>query len=102
MQRDVDHARAAALAKIDRRQCTAEGGSIRAVGMLGTPACVKPYADAGKTCADTSDCTGACKAPQGARIGARSQGTCQKDTHDLEGCYNRIERGKVVAGMCSD
>ena len=102
MQKSVEHFRSAALAKIDQEQCTSAGGTVRGVGMFGTPACVKPFPDSGKSCSDKSECQGLCKAPESAVIGSRSTGACQKDTHDVYGCYNKIERGKVVAGMCLD
>ena len=102
MQRGVERSRAAALAKIDQEKCKAEGGSVRGVGMFGTPACVKPFPDAGKVCSDKSECQGLCKAPETSVVGSRSNGTCQKDTHDIYGCYDKIEAGTVVAGMCFD
>jgi hypothetical protein len=102
MQKSVEHSRAAALAKIDQAQCRAEGGFIRGVGMFGTPACVKPFPDAGKVCSDKSECQGLCKAPESSVVGSRSTGTCQKDTHDVYGCYDKIEQGSVVGGVCLD
>lgn len=102
MQSSVERSRAAALAKIDSEQCRSEGGSVRGVGMFGTPACVKPYPDAGKICSDKSECQGLCKAPERGVVGSRSTGTCQKDTHDIYGCYDMIEAGTVVAGICLD
>ena len=102
MQRSVQRSRTVALAKIDQGQCKSEGGSIRGVGMFGTPVCVKPFPDAGKVCSDKAECQGMCKAPEGSIVGARSAGTCQKDTHDFYGCYDKIELGIVVAGVCFD
>jgi len=102
MERSVEHSRAAALAQIDQEKCRSEGGTIRGVGMFGTPACVKPFQDAGRACSDKSDCLGLCKAPEDSSIGTRSSGTCQRDTHDIYGCYNKIERGVVVGGICLD
>ena len=54
MEKDVERSRASALASIDQEQCRAEGGLIRGVGMFGTPACVKPFPDADKSCSDKS------------------------------------------------
>jgi hypothetical protein len=70
--------------------------------MFGTPACVIPYPDAGKACKDGSECEGLCKAAPDAVIGAEATGTCQKDTHDIYGCYDEIKAGVVVGGMCFD
>ncbi len=39
-------------------QCTAAGGRWQRVCMLGTLACVKPYADAGKACQSGHECLG--------------------------------------------
>ena len=39
-------------------QCEATGGRWQRVCMLGTLACVKPYADAGKACQSGRDCQG--------------------------------------------
>ena len=102
MQKSVERSRAAALAEIDQEQCKSEGGAIRDVGMYGTPACVKPFQDAGKVCSDKSECRGLCKASERSMVGSHSTGTCQRDTHDMYGCYNRIERGVVVRGLCVD
>ena len=102
MQRSVERSRTVALAKIDQEQCRAEGGVVRGVGMFGTPACVKPFPDAGKICSDKSECQGLCKAPESSVVGSHSTGTCQKDTHDFYGCYNEVKQGAVVAGMCFD
>lgn len=102
MKKSVEHSRAAALAKIDQEQCKAEGGAIRGVGMFGIPACVKPFQDAGKICSGKSECQGLCMALEGSVVGSRSMGTCQKNTHDSYGCYDKIESGTVVAGICLD
>lgn len=102
MQKSVERSRAVALAQIDQEKCRSEGGTVRGVGMFGTPACVKPFNDAGKVCTDKSECQGLCKASEGSIVGSRSTGTCQKDTHDIYGCYDKIEQGIVVGGVCLD
>lgn len=80
----------------------ADGGAVRGVGMFGTLACIKPFRDAGKVCSDKSECQGLCKAPESSVVGSRSTGICQKDTHDFYGCYDKIEQGIVVGGVCFD
>ena len=100
MHKSVERSRADALANIDLEQCRADGGFIRSVGLFGTPACVKPFPDAGKACSDKSECQGTCKAPENALVGTRLTGTCQTDTHDIYDCYDKIERGTVVGGLC--
>ena len=75
---------------------------MRDVGLFATPACVIPYADAGKICSDKSDCLGMCKAAPGAIVGDYATGTCQRDDQDFFGCYNEVRKGVVVGGMCFD
>jgi hypothetical protein len=101
MQKSVERSREVAFAQVDQEKCRAEGGTVRGVGMFGTPACVKPFQDAGKVCSDKSECAGLCKAPSDSPIGLRSSGTCQRDSQDIYGC-NRIEQGLVVGGVCLD
>lgn len=70
--------------------------------MFGTPACVIPFADAGKVCSGKSECKGLCKVPGEVEVGSRSAGVCQEDSHDFYGCYNEVKQGMVVGGMCFD
>lgn len=102
MERSLERSRADAYARIDPEQCRADGGTVRSVGMFGTPACVLPFRDAGQFCADGSECQGLCKADPGATAGKSATGTCQTDSHDIYGCYDTIEQGVVVAGACFD
>jgi len=85
---------------VDKAQCKIQGGTVQGVGMFATPACVIPYADAGKACSDKSDCLGMCKASHDATVGQEDTGTCQRTNQDIFGCYNEIKDGVVVAGMC--
>jgi hypothetical protein len=87
---------------LDANQCKQEGGTVEGVGMFATPACVTPYADAGKVCSDKSDCLGMCKAAEDAEVGSSAKGSCQKSSHDIFGCYNEVKSGIVVGGMCFD
>ena len=45
-------------AKGTPEQCQASGGNWQRVCMMGTLACVQPYADANKTCRSGADCQG--------------------------------------------
>jgi hypothetical protein len=87
---------------VNAAQCQSQGGTIQGVGMFATPACVIPYADAGKVCSDRSDCTGLCKTDQDITVGQPATGTCQRKIHDNFGCYNEVKGGVVLAGMCVD
>ena len=102
LERSVERGRARALHAIDVPKCEREGGHVQGVGMFGTPDCVKPFADAGKTCLDASECLGACVASQEAKVGDRVAGTCQADTASLFSCHDLVAQGVVVAGMCVD
>jgi hypothetical protein len=102
MDRSVARSRAAALAKIDPAECRNKGGTIRQVGMFGTPTCVTPLPDAGKPCASNAECAGACFAPPGASIGQAATGACQVDTAAMFGCHDHVENGVVTGGLCVD
>ena len=80
--------------------CAARGGSLQPVGRLQRPACVVPYADAGKTCSDKADCQGACIA-EGNLDTPATTGQCQK-TNVQFGCYAKLVNGKAAATICVD
>ena len=102
MERSLTLSREAALAKIDPEECRAKGGSIRQVGMLGTPSCVTPFPDGGQACRSNSECSGVCFAPEDIPIGQAATGTCQVDTAAMFGCHDHVENGVVVGGPCVD
>ncbi|WP_421932454.1 hypothetical protein [Phenylobacterium sp.] len=87
----------------DVAQCAAKGGTVRPVCRMQKPACVIAYADAGKTCADKSDCQGRClyrgEAP--ADPAAAVTGQCQANS-DPCGCFTTVVKGHVGPGMCVD
>ena len=100
MEMRVEQYRADALSQIDQRACLARGGAIRGVGMFAMPACVIPFADAGKSCSDMSECLGKCIVYNGdLPEGAPSTGTCQHDDH-LDGCWAEIVDGRIGRGWC--
>ncbi|GAB1597159.1 hypothetical protein [Lysobacter claricitrinus] len=102
MQRSLAVSRAASLAKIDPEECRRKNGTIRQVGMFGTPSCVVPLPDAGKVCRSNSECAGFCFAPTGVVVGQAATGTCQIDKAAMFGCRDQVENGVVVGGMCVD
>lgn len=81
--------------------CAARGGSMQPVGRIQRPACVVPYADAGKTCSDKADCQGACIAEGNLEAQGAVTGQCQK-TNVQFGCYARIVDGKSTGAICVD
>ncbi|CCF69586.1 hypothetical protein CAI18_22780 [Xanthomonas citri pv. punicae] len=85
----------------DAAQCTAKGGQLRPVGRMQIPRCIVPYADAGKTCTDDSDCSGDCLATSIVPTGAAATGTCQRDS-DRFGCRQTVVGGKGQAALCID
>jgi len=86
--------------------CARQGGSLQARGRAGTVMCVVPYADAGRSCASSSDCRGRCLAARTEdgglpMVDAPAPGRCQPDDK-LFGCFAELDGGKVVRSMCID
>ena len=86
---------------LDAGQCTAAGGTMRPVCMMGTVQCVVPYADAGRTCRDGDDCQGDCRAETMESQRGPVTGRCQANS-DPCGCYANVEDGHVDAALCVD
>lgn len=86
-------------------QCDARGGEVKSVCRLGLPSCVLPYADAGKSCSDSSECEGACwlVMQEGDKVqpGDSAVGECQPDSN-ICGCNFEILGGAVQPGLCVD
>ena len=85
------------------KACTARGGSMHRVCLMGNMACVISYPDAGKTCTDKDECTGQCRFAGGTPPppSATARGVCQQ-TSDPCGCFSQIIRGKVQPALCVD
>lgn len=102
MERSIQNMRREALAKIDVNDCKSKGGIIRGVCMFCIPACIIPYADAGKNCTDSSQCKGLCwNNAWDLEMGASASGTCTADAQDCK-CGVEIINGKVAGGVCED
>jgi len=84
-------------------QCQASGGSWQRVCMMGTLACVQPYADAHKTCRSGADCQGKrCLQAAEARYTTQPQtGRCIANNNP---CYFGInlENGQAVPTAVAD
>ena len=84
-------------------QCQAGGGNWQRVCMMGTLACVQPYADANKTCRSGVDCQGRrCLQAAEARGNSQSQtGRCLPNNNP---CYFGInlENGQPVPTAVAD
>jgi hypothetical protein len=74
---------------VSRFECVARGGSVS--GIVGQ-ACVRPAADAGKSCTRASDCSGVCL--------AESRTCSAKDT--VFGCYSFLNEAGEEVGLCVD
>jgi hypothetical protein len=94
---------AAADDQPDAASCQAHGGQLQALGRLQRVQCVVAYADAGKACSDSSQCSGLClssddQTPAGQAVG----GTCQRDASENFGCRQPVEGGVAGAVRCVD
>lgn len=83
-------------------QCGAIGGNWRPVCLMGKPACVVPYADAGKSCSDSSECSGQCVTKDmGTAPETATRGVCTANS-DPCGCFQLVEKGKAGYPLCAD
>lgn len=81
-------------------QCATLKGDWRPICMMGKPACVVTYKDAGKSCADSSECSGRCQT-SGAQPGSETRGQCTANS-DPCGCFQLVENGKAGYPLCAD
>lgn len=100
-EKTIDEMRAESLASVDQEACSKAGGEVRQEGMLGMYRCVKPYADAGKSCRSKSDCEGKCLAADDATPDQETTGVCQADDSPF-GCYAEVEDGRITNAICVD
>ncbi len=83
-------------------QCAAISGTWRPICMMGTPACVVTYADAGKACTDSSQCSGQCvTSGMSAPPESAATGICTANS-DPCGCFQLVENGKAGYPLCAD
>ena len=101
MNSSLDKFRAKESAKIDHAKCKADGGTVKGVGMLGTPSCVISYKDANKICSDSKECQGACTT-EPTKSGTIVTGKCSVDSASIFGCYSVVTNGKAEPGLCVD
>lgn len=97
----------AGYSESEEKACRNAGGSYAPMGMLQQFGCAKPYADAGKICRASKDCSGQCIVSEeggggSAPAGEAVVGQCQASSNKF-GCYSYIddETGGVV-GICID
>jgi hypothetical protein len=85
----------------ETRQCSARGGTMQPVCMLGQLACVVRYRDGGKRCTDKRDCIGECLYEGPVPAPPTATGSCQR-TNDPCGCKAPIHHGRVQPAVCLD
>lgn len=95
------------LSRSEALQCRANGG-FQSRAPFGTPICEVPYADAGKTCTEKTDCLGRCllqltgTAATNPKPGTPVTGRCEASNATF-GCFTTVEDGKTTdAGVCVD
>lgn len=81
--------------------CAKAGGEIRPVCMRGVPMCVVNFTDAGKTCSDSSECSGRCEIDGQAAPMQPARGKC-RSTNDPCGCFQLVEKGVAGYPLCAD
>jgi hypothetical protein len=92
----------AATPEVDRAKCEAAGGAVQRVCLAGALACVVPFADAGRSCSDSSECEGLCLVEEGNwEPGALVVGACQEDSNPCW-CASEVKQGKIEGGECWD
>lgn len=101
-EQSIKQMRAEKLAQIDIERCKKNGGYVRGVCSFSIPVCVIPFSDAGKPCADSSECEGLCwNEDWGLKQGDSSEGQCTANAQDCK-CGVEIRHGVVDGGMCED
>lgn len=90
------------LSEAEKARCRTDGGTVQRLGMLRNEACVLPYADAGKSCTDSSQCLGRCQLDMRAPVPEGTvHGLCQPTTNEF-GCFKEVRDGKVAFAKCVD
>jgi len=84
--------------------CAARGGVIDTVGRMQRQVCRVPFADAGKTCRNKSDCQGRCiydREEGGGEPTGAVTGQCQRYATQF-GCFSEVDGGKIKSTICVD
>jgi hypothetical protein len=81
-------------------ECVAQGGKVEQI-LIGAEGCVRPTTDGGRSCADNSQCQGACIAPFAAQPGIAVAGACAAEI-GRTGCLNTVIQGKASGEACFD
>jgi hypothetical protein len=82
--------------------CKAYGGNWQPVCLRGNPACVVTFKDAGKSCSDSSECSGRCTVTPGSvPSGTQTRGACTPNSNPC-GCFQLVVNGKADFALCVD
>jgi hypothetical protein len=82
--------------------CSSYGGEWRPVCRMQKPACVISFKDAGKSCSDSSECSGRCTIQPGSIApGKETRGSCTANS-DPCGCFQLVVNGKADYSLCAD
>lgn len=88
--------------KEERAICEAAGGEVMRAGLAGFENCIQTFGDGGKTCSDSAECMGTCRAYDMPKsFDEPMTGQCAK-TDNIFGCYATIEGGQADGMMCVD
>jgi len=82
-------------------ECEQQGGKVESVCLSGDPECVHYFADAGKPCSDSSQCTWLCVAEWGSEYGRKTTGECKPHDNPC-GCWCEVIAGRVKHCTCVD
>ena len=91
---DDPFGRTTAQIEAERAACVAAGGTFRPAGLLAALTCIKPTADAGKTCIRESDCEGFCLADT-------TPAVCAPVTPTF-GCFLMLDAAGEKIELCAD
>lgn len=90
----------------EKTLCEKQGGHIEQQGMGQYDMCIVKFADAGKTCQDSSECLGDCtitEMPEKKLFGKNQPISGQCTTFNSPfGCYGLVKNGKTDGIMCVD
>jgi hypothetical protein len=94
-----------AMGKANVEACKLKGGHMEPVCLMGIPACVAAFQDAGRPCTDSSQCSGGCIldpwATEQPKPGDAASGICRQNNNPC-GCYTSTVNGRADAGVCYD
>lgn len=89
------------LTQSEIADCVQSLGKIERAGFLGAERCTRPYSDGGKSCTDSAQCEGQCRAPSMNMTDQTVVGVCQMDDNPF-GCHAQVRGGVAEPALCVD